>query len=165
MISRELREAVRRAYHFRCGYCGAHENEVGSELEIDHFCPLAAGGSDELHNLVYCCSACNRSKRDYWAEDETRRLLHPQQDDWALHLQQAEDGRLAALTERGALHLQRLRLNRPQLIAARLLRQQRLTDAQELAALRAEIERINQHRAELEAQLQEISEQLTQRND
>jgi len=117
MISRELREAVRRAYNFRCGYCGIHENEVGSE------------------------------------------------DDLTLHLQQAEDGWLAALTERGALHLQRLRLNRPQLIAARLSRQQRHTDAQELAALRAEIERINQHRAELEAQLQEISEQLTRSND
>lgn len=165
MISRELREAVRRAYNFRCGYCGVHENEVGSELEIDHFCPSAAGGSDELSNLVYCCPACNRNKSDYWPGDETRRLLHPHQDDWALHLQQAEDGRLAALTERGALHLQRLRLNRPQLIAARLSRQQRHTDAQELAALRAEIERINQHRAELEAQLQEISEQLTQSND
>lgn len=156
---------MRRVYNFRCGYCGVHENEVGSELEVDHFCPLSAGGSDELSNLVYCCPACNRSKSDYWTEDEARRLLHPQQDEWALHLRQTEDGRLGALTERGAIHLRRLRLNRPQLITVRLLRQQRHIDAQELAALRAEIARINQHRAELETQLQEASEQITRSND
>lgn len=160
MISRELRQAVRRAYDFRCGYCRTHENEVDSELEIDHFRPQTAGGSEELSNLVYCCSACNRNKSDYWPEDEAQRLLHPQQDDRALHLRQAEDGRLTALTERGAIHLRRLRLNRPQLIAARLLHQQRQTDAQELADLRAEIERINQHRAALETRLRDISEQL-----
>lgn len=161
MISRELREAVRHAYDFCCGYCGVPEHEVGSELEMDHFCPQAAGGDDVLSNLIYCCSACNRNKSDYWPEDEARRLLHPQQDDWTLHLQLAEDGRLMALTERGAIHLRRLRLNRTQLVEARLLRQQRQADAQELAALRAEIERINQHRAEIETQLHEISERLT----
>lgn len=165
MISRKLREAVRLVYDFRCGYCGTHENEVGSELDIDHFRPLSADGNDELSNLVYCCPACNRNKSDYWPEDEARRLLHPQQNEWVLHLRQAEDGQLAALTERGAFHLQRLRLNRPQLIAARLLRRQRHTDAQELAALRAEIERINQHRVELETRMQEISKQLTRSND
>ena len=75
-----------------------------------------------------------------------------------------EDGHLTAITKRGQIHLQRLRLNRPQLIAARLLHRQHQTDAHELAALRTEIERINQHRDKLEAQLQEISEQLTQSN-
>lgn len=165
MISRELREVVRRAYDFRCGYCGMHENEVGSELEIDHFRPSATGGSDELSNLVYCCSACNRNKRDDWSEDEARRLLHPQRDDRTLHLREEEDGQLAALTERGAIHLRRLRLNRPQLIEVRLLRQQHHADAQELAALRAEIGHINQHRAELETRLQEISEQLIRNNN
>ena len=165
MISRELREAVRRAYDFRCGYCGVHENEVGSELEIDHFCPLAADGSDELSNLVYCCSACNRNKSDYWPEDETRRLLHPQRDQMERHLREEGNGRLVALTERGALHLRRLRLNRPQLIATRLQREQRRIELQEIAALREEIARINQHRAELEARLQAVLDQLVQRND
>ncbi len=165
MISRELRDTVRRAYHFRCGYCGVHENEVGSELEIDHFCPLAAGGKDELGNLVYCCPACNRHKADYWMADERRRLLHPWQDEGALHWRQVEDGRLAALSERGALHIQRLRLNRPQLIAARLERVARQADDAELAALRAEVARINQHRDELEARLQKVETQLAQPDD
>ncbi|WP_436621099.1 HNH endonuclease [Sorangium sp. So ce136] len=38
---------------------------MGGELEIDHFHPLAAGGSDDVENLVYACTACNRFKGDY----------------------------------------------------------------------------------------------------
>ncbi|NOT62619.1 MAG: HNH endonuclease [Acidobacteria bacterium] len=162
MISRELRDTVRRAYHFRCGYCGVHENEVGSELEIDHFCPLAAGGSDELSNLVYCCSACNRHKSDYWTADERRQLLHPWRDDWALYLREAEDGRLMALNERGELHLRRLQLNRPQLVAVRLERVAQRDNVATLAALQGEIVRIRQHRDELEIRLQKVEAQLAQ---
>lgn len=164
MISRKLRESVRQTYDFRCGYCGIQENDIGSELEIDHFQPLIVGGSDGFENLVYCCSACNRNKREYWPADETMRLLHPRRDDLTLHLNETADGYLTALTNRGQIHLQRLRLNRPQLVAARLLHRQRQADSQELTALRAEIERINQYRDKLEAQLQEITEQLTRSN-
>lgn len=92
------------------------------------------------------------------------RLLHPRRDDLTLHLNETADGYLTALTNRGQIHLQRLRLNRPQLVAARLLHRQRQADSQELTALRAEIERINQYRDKLEAQLQEITEQLTRSN-
>jgi len=88
MVSRKLRESVRLAYNFRCGYCDIHENEIGSELEIDHFRPLVSGGDDKFENLVYCCSACNRNKRDYWPEDKIERLLHPQHDDRPLHLRE-----------------------------------------------------------------------------
>lgn len=95
-IPQELREAVRRA-GYRCGYCGIHEEEVGCELEIDHFHPRAAGGSDDLNNLVYCCSACNRIKSDFWSVDATHRLLHPLQDDISAHLREDADGCLVAL--------------------------------------------------------------------
>jgi HNH endonuclease len=39
---------------------------VGSELEIDHFQPKSAGGGDELENLIYCCTPCNRHKAMFW---------------------------------------------------------------------------------------------------
>lgn len=38
---------------------------MGVELEMDHFHPQAADGADEIANLVYACTACNRFKGDY----------------------------------------------------------------------------------------------------
>lgn len=66
MSTQEDREIVRRAYNQRCGYCGVREEEAGSEFEIDHFRPRSVGGGDEPENLVYCCTACNRLKGDFW---------------------------------------------------------------------------------------------------
>ena len=89
MVDRATREAVRQEYEYRCGYCGVHEEEVGSELELDHFQPRSAGGSDERNNLVYCCSTCNRLKGDFWPQENilstSHRLLHPEKDDLATH--------------------------------------------------------------------------------
>lgn len=112
---------MRRACDYRCGYCGVQEENVGSELEIDHFQPRSAGGGDEFENLVYCCTACNRHKGWLWVVDPATptRLLHPLRDDLALHLREEEDGQLTALTATGAFHIARLQLNRPPRVAAR----------------------------------------------
>jgi 5-methylcytosine-specific restriction endonuclease McrA len=111
------RGAVRQEYEGRCDYCGVHETEAGTELEIDHFKPRTAGGGDDLANLVYCCTACNRHKGNFWpkaaAATATRRLLHPHIDDLRQHLSENSDGLIVALTETGAFHLERLALNRP----------------------------------------------------
>ncbi len=159
-IPQELRAAVRRAYGHRCGYCGVHEEEVGCELEVDHFRPRAAGGSDELSNLIYCCSACNRIKSDFWSVDAIRRLLHPLQDDLATHLREDADGRLIALTETGAFHLKRLKLNRPQLIAARVNRRESLRMQQEIVELRDQLNRATKRVTEIEEELQQILDLL-----
>ncbi len=159
-IPQELREAVRRAYGYRCGYCGIHEEEAGCELEVDHFRSRAAGGSDELSNLVYCCSACNRIKSDFWSVDAIRRLLHPLQDDLSTHLREDADGRLAAMTETGAFHLKRLKLNRPQLIAARLNRRESLRMQQEIVELREQLDQANERVNEIEEELQLILDLL-----
>jgi hypothetical protein len=142
----EPRAAVRRAYAGRCGYCDVHEDEAGAELEIDHYRPRSAGGTDELTNLVYCCTTCNRLKGDFWpaAESATaiRRLLHPQRDDLSLHLREEADGRLIALTETAGFHLTRLRLNRQQLVALRRARA-------DVARLRARLAAYDAERAAL----------------
>ena len=123
MNEQERRMAVRQRYGARCGYCSVRETEAGSELEVDHFQPRSAGGLDDLDNLVYCCPACNRHKGDFWPTTDpltaTRRLLHPGQDDMASHLHEEPSGHMQALTETGAFHLTRLRLNRPPLVALR----------------------------------------------
>jgi len=154
------REAVRRAYDFRCGYCGVREEEVGSELEIDHFQPRAYGGSDELDNLVYCCPACNRVKGDFWPlPDPTitpHRLLHPGHDELALHFEAGPDGRLVALTETGAFHIERLRLNRPPLVALRQARQATAQMRLELISARQERTQLRERIATLESELVEV---------
>ena len=118
-----MREQVRRSYDYRCAYCGVSEAETGCELELDHFRPRAAGGTDRLSNLVYCCAACNRFKGDFWPArypfKTDLRLLHPKRDDLSLHLKERRDGRLRSLTTTGSFHLTRLQLNRPQLVALR----------------------------------------------
>ena len=75
---RARRVAVRAAYDGRCGYCTVHESEAGTELEIDYFQPRSAGGSDHPDNLVYCCTACNRLKGDFWPADRHPSPAPPQ---------------------------------------------------------------------------------------
>ena len=138
MITREIRNEVRRRYNYCCGYCGVRETDVGGELEIDHFHPVSAGGSDELDNLVYCCAVCNRHKGSFWAGASPateKHLLHPLLSDPAIHWREEEDGRLTALTETAAFHIARLKLNRPARIAMRLRRREEARKAMTDAAL------------------------------
>jgi hypothetical protein len=121
-ISDSKRDTIRERYNFACGYCGISEIDAGSELEIDHFCPIIHGGDDEWDNLVYACPACNRNKASYWPSPDTpphMLLLHPLTDDLNIHLTLLQDGYLAGLTPRGWFHIEWLHLNRPQLVTMR----------------------------------------------
>ena len=126
-ISPEMREFIRRLADYRCEYCGVSEIDTGSELTIDHFRPTIHGGTDEPANLLYSCAKCNQYKADFWpnAEDIAagRQLIHPRQEELAAHLVQAAGGTLRGLTSRGQFHIERIRLNRPQLVAYRQRKQ------------------------------------------
>lgn len=166
MLTPEVREAVRRAYSFRCGYCGVHENDIGAELEIDHFEPRSLGGGDEIENLVYCCAACNRRKGDFWPSGELtttqRRLLHPLQDDLTSHIREEQDGRLMALSEIGAFHIKRLFLNRPQLVASRLKWRE---ESRKEAVVASSLERQNHLReatVDFERRIRQIFDEIDQ---
>lgn len=163
MTEAELRQAVRRAYDFACGYCGVREEDAGSLLEVDHFKPRSASGGDELENLVYCCPTCNRLKGDFWrgATDE-KRLLHPQRDDTDLHLLLNPDRLFTALTKTGEFHLSRLRLNRPPLVALRRARAEnsRLREALEQARVAQEVSQ--KRLVSLDQEIERITEELTQ---
>ena len=154
MVSRSLRESIRALYNFRCGYCGVAETEAGGQLEVDHFRPRSRGGKDTLDNLVYACPTCNRFKGDYWLAPEASpdlMLIHPQQDDLSAHIGSLPDGRLIGLTRRGWFHIQRLRLNRAQLIELRL---QRVEEGR--------LRQILKHNQEANARLREYVRELEQ---
>lgn len=122
-----MHEQVRRAFAYRCAYCGVHEIWAGAELTVDHYQPRAANGTDELANLVYACHRCNQYKADYWPTPEEALagfiVLHPQRHDLSLHYRENElTGTLEPLTATGAFNLRLLHLNRPPLVAQRLAR-------------------------------------------
>lgn len=151
MIRPEQREALRRLYNFRCGYCGVSEVDSGAELTVGHFQPCSQGGTDAVGNL-YCCHACNEYKGNYYQPEASERILHPLRDNLPEHILEQEDGTLYALTPTGAFHIAQLHLNRPALIAHRLVERQLQLARQELLALR-------QRLAELQTEEEEVNRQ------
>lgn len=161
-IRPELWETVRQRAGSACEYCGVTESDVGGLLTVDHFQPRAAGGTDDLTNLLYCCNRCNQYKADYWPDkigDLT--LWNPRQEPMQSHLLPLANGTLHPVTPVGAFSAARLRLNRPALVANRLRRnaqaeERRLLERQRevLSAFR-ELQRyhaalLNEHRSLLE---------------
>lgn len=131
-LSPELGEQVRQRANFACEYYGVSAIDSGGLLTVDHFRPRTHGGGDDMENLLYCC---NLYKGDYWAEQaEGTALWNPRREPMQVHLRSLADGHLYAITPTGELTLQRLRLNRPQLMALR-------------ARLRAEAERTRREEA------------------
>lgn len=163
-ISAETREQVRKLFAYRYGYCGVHEHDVGSELEIDHFQPRSQGGLDDLDNLVYCCSACNLFKQGYWPAGDgstnPRRFLHPLKDKLEEHLVEDEDGQLRAISETGAFHLARFRLNRPQLRALRAKQRLQKELRAGISAALAKRKDLDESESELTDMLNEVWAQL-----
>ncbi len=168
MVSRTLRESIRTLYDFSCGYCGVTETESGGPLEIDHFCPRSRGGEGTLDNLVYACPACNRFKGSYWPTPEASSdlmLLHPQQDDLHTHIKSLSDGKLIGLTKRGWFHIQRLRLNRVQLIGLRLQRAEERRLRQTLEHNERANVRLREYVRELEQETERILRVIAELTD
>lgn len=68
-LSVRTRFEVFKRDKFTCGYCGKHPPDV--LLEVDHIVPRAAGGSDDMSNLVTACWECNSGKSDRLLEEGT----------------------------------------------------------------------------------------------
>jgi 5-methylcytosine-specific restriction endonuclease McrA len=60
-----------------CAYCGE-----GGDMHMDHFVPLARGGTHALGNLLPACSRCNLSKRDHDAETWYRQQPYFSRSRW-----------------------------------------------------------------------------------
>jgi hypothetical protein len=86
-------------------------------------------------------------------DDRSYDLLHPLRDDPATHMIEDGDGVLCPRTPRGAVHIERLHLNRPQLVAYR--RQRRAVAESSETQLRL-LEKLRK----LEEQIETLTEQL-----
>ncbi|WP_437683838.1 HNH endonuclease [Sorangium sp. So ce131] len=162
----EPRAQVRARFHARCAYCGVHEDAVGATLTIDHHRPRSRGGTDEVENLVYCCARCNEHKGAYWHEHDPPhvRLLHPGQDELAQHLRESDDGCFVGLTPEGEFFIQRLRLNRPQIVSYRRARQAEAKLTAELVASRRRVEELERSMFDLRSALESTADEIERRS-
>ncbi len=154
------REALRRRFGFRCGYCGVTEAEVGAELTADHYQPTAFGGADDETNWVYSCFACNVHKGDAWNPTSTHRILHPNWDDPREHIAEGPDGILTGLTETGRFHIGQLHLNRAPLVTHRLARRRQAELRQALVEALQRQEELRRRIQALEQAIRESEERL-----
>ncbi len=136
-ISPEPRLYVRERAHFACEYCGVSEIDTGGELTIDHYRPQRHAGADTEDNLLYACQRCNLYKGDYWPSDDPEPMLwNPRREPRDSNMLALADGSLYPLTATGSFTIQRLRLNRPPLVAHRLSQYSRIEEARLLAQYR-----------------------------
>jgi HNH endonuclease len=134
-VSNTLLDQIRQRARFACEYCGVTETDTGGVLTLDHFQPRSRDGTDALDNLLYCCFRCNLYKADYWPlRPDDPVLWNPRQEAREAHLLLLSDSRLYPITSTGEFTLERLRLNRPALIAYRMHR--RLQGEEELLLMR-----------------------------
>jgi 5-methylcytosine-specific restriction endonuclease McrA len=49
--------------NFTCRYCGRKPPET--ILEVDHYHPKSAGGTNRVENFITSCRECNRGKGDF----------------------------------------------------------------------------------------------------
>lgn len=59
-LSKKTRFEVFKRDGFVCQYCGAHPPEV--VLHVDHIDAVAAGGTNDIDNLITACEPCNAGK-------------------------------------------------------------------------------------------------------
>lgn len=129
---------LRQDFHYVCVYCRTHENELGGPriFAVEHFRPKDhfPDLATDYTNLLYACAVCNSFKLADWHDGDPltceKGYLDPCHHDYDDYFSVTEkytiDGRIAC----ARYMIQRLRLNRRQLIK---LRRSRAEEEQEFS--------------------------------
>ena len=123
----EIRVRVRERARGLCEYCRIEEASTGHEFTLDHVAPESRGGPTTPENLAYACIGCNvrKSNRTHARDPidgEIAPLFNPRLQRWRDHFCWSADTRLIlGLTPTGRATVVALSLNRPLLIAYRIL--------------------------------------------
>jgi hypothetical protein len=151
MITKKVRDEIRKRAKSACEYCGITENDIGGQLTVDHFHPQSKGGDDHSDNLIYCCHRCNSYKSDYFPEKEgDPKIWNPRIEAFENHFFELDDGKLKGLTPTGNATIVLLRLNRRPLVQYRLNKKAREEEIQLL-----------KHYQQLVGILQQTNQELT----
>jgi HNH endonuclease len=117
---------ARRSNH-RCEYCRAPEAIFNCVFEVEHIFPTSSGGTSEDSNLALACRNCNVRKSNHLSgrdnvSGEDVVLFNPRKDRWTEHFEiDLDRGEVVGLTAIGRVTVERLRMNDPVQIVARLL--------------------------------------------
>lgn len=123
--------ALQDAFFGKCMYCESKVSHVYFG-DVEHILPKAADKFPHLEfewsNLGYCCARCNNAKSDKF--DANCAFIDPYSEDPRMHILAYGPSLLnRAGSERGALTIREIDLNRPELVERRALRIESLQKA------------------------------------
>lgn len=123
----KLRRQVAEEARYRCGYCLTTQRLIGRPMVIDHLVPESQGGLTVRENLWLACRRCNEFKgtQTHAVDPHTQKavpLFNPREQSWQVHFTWSSDGsEIIGLTATGRATVAALRLNNPEIVAARSL--------------------------------------------
>jgi hypothetical protein len=124
-----FRPFVRTDFERTCAYCLVHEIFAGgaAAFQLDHFRPRSRFKElvNDFFNLYYACYPCNLRKRDAWPSAELSErgvgFVDLCADNFEEHFEQRPDGTWSPLTPSAAYTVERIDLNRADLVTLRRL--------------------------------------------
>ncbi|MEM7574174.1 MAG: HNH endonuclease [Bacteroidota bacterium] len=126
----ECKPYLRLESNSKCVYCAMHENQVGGfdYFHVEHFRPKSNPRFRDLthnyYNLYYSCPICNRFKGASWPNDPVvgnsiPSFIDPSKNDYNHIFNVDDNGLLSGKTVAAKYMIEKINLNRPQLIIAR----------------------------------------------
>jgi hypothetical protein len=125
----DWKEQVAEECYHQCVYCAIPEGPWGGidHYHIDHYRPKSKKEfehlKDDICNLFYACPVCNRFKHDDWPGEpvDLNRICYPDpsQVDYSVLFELSDLYTLSSPYVAGVYLIERLYLNRPQLIYER----------------------------------------------
>lgn len=112
----------------QCVYCSIRESDFGGirNYHVEHLKPKSKFPAliNKIENLFFSCSICNIFKSDDWFESKDEKLdsiyfPNPSKIDYSVFLKATTSGKIYSEVITGKFIIERLALNRPQLIKLR----------------------------------------------
>ncbi len=126
-LTQQARDAVFKRAGFLCEYCLTPMAFCPDPPSVEHVEPKSAGGTDDMSNLAMTCQGCNNHKyvSTQSLDPESGQqvpLYHPRNDPWNEHFRWSPDlTAIIGTTPTGRATMEKLQLNRPELINLRRL--------------------------------------------
>jgi hypothetical protein len=118
---------VQKRAENRCEYCHSPVDFSPAPFSVEHIIPTTKDGSDDDSNLAFACQGCNGRKYNHAeAKDPLSGkyfpLYHPRRDYWSEHFDWNDSAtHLVALSPTGRATIERLKLNRREVVNLRKL--------------------------------------------